>query len=221
MSTPFLMHLRPGEPLYNEVEKFFVEGWQDSSKTGTITDIFYVNYRGPEAQRHLANYSSYEQMIQSTIGQNLKATSYNFHGTQRACYIGENASSITPCQNPDCHLCSIIKCSFQIKYIGQSNALGPGFYTSSTSNKADGYAKNSHIHSQRHALLLGNVITGRKEYVHDFNPSKHGPMAGYHSVEAVPNNRTIRWPETVVYREDAIIPSCVIMYTRTGWTPNH
>ncbi len=47
-----------------------------------------------------------------------QAESYLFHGTQRACTIGEDASHTTTCSNRDCHLCSIIRCSFQLKYIG-------------------------------------------------------------------------------------------------------
>ncbi|KAH8918451.1 hypothetical protein BT69DRAFT_1225400 [Atractiella rhizophila] len=154
------------------------------------------------------------------------AISYHFHGTQRACYIGENSRAINTCSNRDCHLCSLIKCSFQLKYVGQDNALGPGFYTSATSNKADGYAKNADIRSKKHAVLLGDVTTGRKEVVYDWDSDKDGPRSGYDSVSLVPGHsqskkkRKPKWPETVVYREEAILPSVVIMYTRTGWKEN-
>ncbi|KAI0760392.1 hypothetical protein C8Q74DRAFT_1319480 [Fomes fomentarius] len=152
-----------------------------------------------------------------------QAESYLFHGTQRACTIGEDASHTTTCNNRDCHLCSIIRCSFQLKYIGENNLLGKGFYTSVVSSKADGYAKNAHIHSNKHAMFLGNVVTGKKELVYQYDQHKPGPAPGYHSVEAVPKSQggiNINYSETVVYREEAIIPSIVIMYTRTGWTPN-
>lgn len=42
-----------------------------------------------------------------------------------------------------------------------------------------------------------------------------------YQVEGIPREYggTLKNPETVVYRDDAIIPVGVIMYTRQGWDP--
>jgi hypothetical protein len=213
---PHLLHLSRGESLYNQTEQWFKNGWKHHDKSAHITDIFYIVYGGHTAQQHLAANRNYLQAISQQY--NGKAESYLFHGTQRACYIGEDASKTKTCNNPECHMCSIIKCSFQMKHIGANNMLGKGFYTSSVSSKADGYAWNHHIHSKKHALFLGNVVTGRCELAYRADRQKTGPAPGCHSVEAVPANQggipNLQFTETVVYREDAILPSIVVMYTR-------
>lgn len=84
--------------------------------------------------------------------------------------------------------------------VGETNLLGKGFYTSVVSSsesavdfppkladqlcasEADGYAKNTHIQSQKHAMFLGNVVTGKKELVYQYDQHKPGPAPGYHSV---------------------------------------
>ncbi len=44
---------------------------------------------------------------------------YNFHGTTRACNVGENANETSPCFKTNCALCSIMRTSFQMKFVSK------------------------------------------------------------------------------------------------------
>ncbi|KAF9444456.1 hypothetical protein P691DRAFT_778238 [Macrolepiota fuliginosa MF-IS2] len=44
-----------------------------------------------------------------------------FHGTDRACSVGEDSASAGLCRRPDCYLCCIIRSSFDIEKCGTSN----------------------------------------------------------------------------------------------------
>ncbi|EIW79059.1 hypothetical protein CONPUDRAFT_59609 [Coniophora puteana RWD-64-598 SS2] len=144
------------------------------------------------------------------------AEQYLFHGTRRACHIGDDRTQINPCNRSDCYLCHIIKCSFSMAHANANGMFGPGIYTSSVSSKSDGYVWNHHIHSHKHAMFLSNVVTGRSQKLYAASHGRRSPDNGYDSVEAVTHKHggSVDYPETVVYREDAILPSVVIMYTR-------
>ena len=44
-----------------------------------------------------------------------------FHGTTRACLLGEDAKSVYLCDLPDCFLCNVIRNSFDVEKCGKSN----------------------------------------------------------------------------------------------------
>ena len=48
-----------------------------------------------------------------------KAISYTFHGTKRACRVGENNAALELCKKDSCAVCSIMRTSFQLKYAGK------------------------------------------------------------------------------------------------------
>ncbi|KAF4978808.1 hypothetical protein FZEAL_4875 [Fusarium zealandicum] len=114
-----------------------------------------------------------------------------YHGTRRGCHIGEQDGPLQLCRNGECYLCNILRDSFKLDRTAPGAMFGKGIYTTDISSKADGYVMNHHLSSHLHAML----------------------------VEAVTFDRggSVMYPETVVYREDAIVPVAVVMYTRTGW----
>lgn len=89
------------------------------------------------------------------------------------------------------------------------------------STEADTYAKNHHIHSSQHAIIVCTVVRGNVKQLYAADHSLTSPGAGFDSVEGMERQRggAINYKEIVVYREDAIIPRAVIMYTRKGWAP--
>ena len=99
--------------------------------------------------------------------------------------------------------------------------FGHGIYTTSTSSKADHYVMNSRIHSHKHIMLLCLVFVGESEKLYGPDYTKTAPSPGYESVTAATTaeNGAVLYDETVVYREDAIVPVGLIVYTRTGWQP--
>ncbi|KAH7265972.1 hypothetical protein B0J15DRAFT_545992 [Fusarium solani] len=96
--------------------------------------------------------------------------------------------------------------------------FGNGVYTTTVSSKADLFAENQDIHSQLHAVFICRIVSNRPQYLRRPDNVRTRPDRGYDSVEAVltHNGGTVRYPETIVYREDAIIPVGVILYTRRG-----
>ncbi|OCH85006.1 ADP-ribosylation [Obba rivulosa] len=209
-----LMPLGTNDPVYLEAKKRFVAGWQHPDKTYHLEAIYYIVQDGAEAQAHLARNRAYLQAVKARVGDG--AEQYLFHGTRRACHIGDDNNNLYPCNNPDCFFCSIMKCSFSLAHVGAHEMFGKGIYTSSVSSKADGYVWNWHMHSHKHTMFLSNVVTGRVEPLLVPQPNRTAPDAGFDSTEGVtkPQGGSVEYPETIVYREDAILPSVVVVYTR-------
>lgn len=46
-----------------------------------------------------------------------------FHGTNRACLLGEIGNNVVLCSLQDCSLCSILRTSFDVKRCGKSNVI--------------------------------------------------------------------------------------------------
>ena len=60
-----------------------------------------------------------------------------WHGTRRVCNLGESGNT-TPCTNPGCSLCSIIRGSFDATRVTTNTGwarFGAGIYTSTRSSK--------------------------------------------------------------------------------------
>jgi len=137
-----------------------------------------------------------------------------FHGTERACLLGEDESQTNLCQMGQCKLCNIIRNSFDVKLCGSHHKFsrfGKAIYTTACSSKADDYSSNSNPQAKRRVLLLNRVITG-KEFNTKLN-SNHlmQPPAGYHSVVGKPGVH-LNYEETVVYNNDAIRPAYLVVY---------
>jgi len=85
-----------------------------------------------------------------------------------------------------------------------------GIYTSATSSKSDSYSYNR-CTSDWKAMLLNTVVAG-KEYRTTANKSTLlKPPSGYDSVLGEVGGR-LNYDELVVYKNDAIRPSYLVMY---------
>ncbi|RYP86160.1 hypothetical protein DL770_004947 [Monosporascus sp. CRB-9-2] len=212
-----MVHLMPlghNDPVYREAERLFRNGWKDSSKKYHLEAIYYINQAGPVAQQHLAQNRAYLQQVQSrTPG---PAEQYLFHGTRRACHTADDSSKLNPCNLKECNFCHILKCSFSLAHANANGMFGAGIYTSSVSSKSNDYVWNHHVHSRKHTMFLSNVVTGKSQKLYQASPGRRSPDYGYDSVEAVTRQHggSVNYPETIVYRESAILPSVVIVYTR-------
>jgi hypothetical protein len=103
-----------------------------------------------------------------------------FHGTTRACLLGEDAKSLYLCNLSDCLLCNIIRNSFDVEKCGKSNAqcayalvppakqklilrllglkhnftrFGKGIYSSACSSSMHNFTNRSHQHSDVHCAI--------------------------------------------------------------------
>ncbi|KAK0714138.1 hypothetical protein B0T26DRAFT_874084 [Lasiosphaeria miniovina] len=208
-----LTPLSRDEHAFQIVEKGFKKKWLHTSKYAQIHAIYGItegdlarSYRGKRFARSM-NGGVYRHL---------------FHGTRRACRIGDPGTGLlTPCHRESCSLCGILRKSFTITGARPGSMFGPGIYTTEVSSKADIYVRNHHVRSNMHAMLLCRVAYNRPQLVSVADHSRICPDAGYDCVEAVRlvDGGSVDYPETVVYRDDAIVPVALIMYTRQGWEP--
>ncbi|KAI1162727.1 hypothetical protein F5B18DRAFT_622667 [Nemania serpens] len=207
-----MYRLGNNDPRYQTYESQFDNAWTHPGKSAKIKQIYLAEdnginraYRGQRFNMYRGN-TTYKEY---------------FHGTQRACNIGRWGSSLRYCKKPECRLCGILWHSFDVKFSGQGCMFGAGIYTTPSSSKADIYARNHHLLSSRHAMLICRVVSNSPQQLAAADPSLAAPGVGYDSVKGltVVEGGTLNYPEVVVYRNDAIVPVGVIFYTRNGWTP--
>ncbi|KAJ6462084.1 hypothetical protein C8R45DRAFT_841775, partial [Mycena sanguinolenta] len=143
---------------------------------------------------------------------------FRFHGTKRACYIGEDARHLSPCNRSNCNLCGILRSGFDIKKANPGSMFGSGIYSTEISSKANNYVWNEHIRSKLHAMIMCDIVLGRSQNLYSASNHRSSPDYGYDSIEGMTLGAggSLHQPETVVYAGEAIMPYLVIMYTRTN-----
>jgi len=112
-----------------------------------------------------------------------------------------------------CNLCKIIKWSFELARAGKNTnfqRFGEGIYTSATSSKANDYSISSW--GPPKAMLLNHVVMGKEIRLTWTDTSLTEPPRGYDSVIGEPGG-DLNYDEAVVYDQDAIFPSFLIIYS--------
>ena len=118
----------------NIVEQLFVEGWRHRKKARPdVQYIFkilwpelalgpFLNYRYILSFLAALSLIYHRDQVQNT----LKAKDGRgnekllFHGTDRACLLGESSASVVLCGLDQCYLCSIVGNSFDVRKCGKS-----------------------------------------------------------------------------------------------------
>ncbi|KZT01540.1 ADP-ribosylation [Laetiporus sulphureus 93-53] len=214
-----LIQLQPIGTEYMELEMLFYRGWKHQTKgRPRVLAIYKVTYP-PSALQPFLDYK--EALSQSgclpSQSRERAIEELLFHGTTRACLLGDTPYNTLPCNLPQCSLCKIIRESFDVKCCGLKNAFsrfGAGIYTTSCSSKADDYVQNVSKNARTRALLLSRVITGRPKELEGNAVNLTAPPVGYNSVIGVPGN-DLNYEETVVYTNEAIRPSYIFVYDNT------
>ncbi|KXN81212.1 hypothetical protein AN958_05727 [Leucoagaricus sp. SymC.cos] len=103
--------------------------------------------------------------------------------------------------------------SYDLKLFGKKTGwgrFGRGIYTSSTSSKSNDYSQND-CKSNLKAIVLNKVVVGKGyKLTHDLT-TLTSPPQGYDSVLAE-RGGSLNYDELVVYTNDAIRPSFLVMY---------
>ncbi|KIL84062.1 hypothetical protein FAVG1_12759 [Fusarium avenaceum] len=197
---------------YQEHKNKFYNSWWHPNKTADVKSIFLASkanidkaYRGKCFNTYL-NGGQYKRL---------------YHGAQRTCRIGESGNSLQLCHDDKCSMCGILRTSFKLKFAHKKGMFGPGIYSTPCSSKADIYAKNHHVSSRLHAMLICHVVASKPDRKYASDHSITQPGAGYNCVEGVTitDGGALMYPEYIVYREDAIIPVGLVIYSRKGWEP--
>ncbi|KAF9785537.1 hypothetical protein BJ322DRAFT_1063723 [Thelephora terrestris] len=140
-----------------------------------------------------------------------------WHGARRSCHMGERGN-VNPCMIPRCSLCSIIRGSFDVGKIGTDTPggrFGNGIYTFTKASKASEHSVNDkNVVTPWVPLLLSKVAAGHECVMRHDNTTLTAPPQGYDSVIGEVRGR-LNYDELVVYTNDAIRPTWLVMYQRT------
>ncbi|KAH8823072.1 hypothetical protein DL96DRAFT_1469450, partial [Flagelloscypha sp. PMI_526] len=207
---PMLLEVPAGSRSFTSVDSQFKAAWRHSSLCPTVKHVYEV----ASSKQVTARYKAYQASVESRGHfQRSRMESGNehrrFHGTKRECRLGDPGCTQF-CSSTTCSLCSILQDSFEINQFGSKTGWGRfgwGIYSSSTASKANDYSSNG-TYSPLRALILANVVVGRGCKMTQGNSLLNAPPAGYDSVRC-----SLNWDETVMYKNDAILPSYLVMFS--------
>ncbi|KAJ7222937.1 hypothetical protein C8J57DRAFT_242270 [Mycena rebaudengoi] len=211
---PMIIEVPAGHVTFKSVADQFKASWRHAGSTCPPVRRIYKIVATPTS---MASYKAYQAGVESAgnflaSGRSAGNENRRWHGTRRECNLGDK-SQTQFCASATCSLCCIIKSSFDIGLWGKKTGwgrFGKGIYTTSTSSKSNDYSQNDCTSSLK-AILLNKVIVGKGcKLTHD-NTSLTTPPSGYDSVLAEKGG-SLNYDELVVYTNDAIRPSFLVMY---------
>ncbi|KAL4249305.1 hypothetical protein ABKN59_007006 [Abortiporus biennis] len=212
-----LVPLLSENPKYNEICELFNQGWKHPEKQlPRIRAIYKIIFPESVVSPFLKYQSSLSSApsFWSPFVQRTCTEALLFHGTNRACLLGENTKNTMLCKLSGCSLCTIIRQSFDVSKCGnkhQFSRFGTGIYTSSCSSKADDYTRNLNGHAKLRVLLLNRVALGKTYKLRRNATDLKQPPSGYNSVSGIPG-LDLNYEESVVYNNDAIRPGYLLVY---------
>lgn len=141
-----LVELPPTSKTYQNVLLQFGNTWRHHDKQVPAVQCIYRVYLSEDIRD---SYHQYQTHVAEERGLTDGHECRRFHGTKRACALGDNGHKKL-CDRQDCSLCGIIRTSFKIEFSGankpwkglSTGRFGRGIYTSATSSKADDYSWN-------------------------------------------------------------------------------
>jgi len=209
--------LTSASPDYHNGLQLFNLGWKNHQRaTPTVVAVYEVLHHSRLGKNHLDRYFKYRNNVQVQNPNHRLVEEPLFHGTRRACTIGDDGASITsPCTSSDCDVCHILRCDFAGGHAEKVGYWGKGIYTTTASNKADYFSKNVHNQSSCKVVLLSKVVVGNHKHMTQKDGSLTRPPPGYHSIKAITEDMggVVKYSERVVYDEAALCPWLMIVYT--------
>jgi len=202
--------------MFRSVANKFRESWRHPTDCPTVKAIYLI----VSTQQTLNKYEAYRDTTEArgnfvSKQQSAGNEQLRWHGTSRQCTLGDNGNTQL-CSASDCSLCGIIRTSFSLNYCKRNTGwarFGSGIYLSSTSSKSNDYSKNSGPKSRWKAILLATVVVGEGYKMKKDNTTLTSPPPGFDSVIGEVGE-SLNYDELVVYREDAVKPSYLVMYDK-------
>ncbi|KAF0642441.1 hypothetical protein FPSE5266_05338 [Fusarium pseudograminearum] len=202
------------------VAQLFNDNWQHDDKKATINGIFKCRPEELGKSKQMHAFTKYLNITGTTV----EAAKWHFHCTSRKCNFDESVDDdrLLQCDDADtCAFCSILRESLSMTYASQGGWFGAGIYSSNIASKADKFSHDpdGKYHTGLHAVIVCRVIVGRVQWTKKKLVGVSGPKPGFHSIQAVTKKRggPVYFPETVVFRDEAILPVAVITYNKTQW----
>lgn len=206
-SAPLILSVSEDTESFTDVLAQFKDQWKHPSPAPSIVKIWKI-YCNKDLTDKFQSYKLAVERRTGYPGGNIKR---RWHGTSRACTIGDRERRSKLCRNESCSLCGIIRKSFVINRELRGTAMyGAGIYTSATSSKASDYAVQRGKSPYR-ALLLNEVVMGKTIRMATPDGNLVEPPAGFDSIIAEPGI-VLRFDEAIVYRDEAIRPLFLVIY---------
>ncbi|EKM78961.1 hypothetical protein AGABI1DRAFT_41363 [Agaricus bisporus var. burnettii JB137-S8] len=208
-----ILEVPVGHVTFKSVADQFKSSWRHNSQCPSVRRIYKICF--PPSS--LAAYNTYKSSVEArgqfaSQGRSAGNENRRWHGTRRECHLGDKGNTQL-CASSTCSLCSIVKNSYDLSLFGKKTGwgrFGRGIYTSSTSSKSNDYSQND-CKSNLKAILLNKVVVGKgHKLTHDLT-SLTAPPHGFDSVLAE-RGGSLNYDELVVYTNDAIRPSFLVMY---------
>ena len=200
---------------YKDLQKHFLRTWcKDKGRHPRMHSIFKIV--NPSMEQRLHRYLS-------KMPQSYRKTEQYYHGTRLHCDL---LKYLQPCSNAWCGICGITKKGFDPDQISSSSwqRFGKGFYLAPNSSKSYDYpvagrTGNTPLAATLpyRALLVCDVVPGRKYTVRKNAPSLQGPPSRYDSVYGKAKllgfkvSRDLNYDELVVFNAAAIKPSFILL----------
>ncbi|KAI0300493.1 hypothetical protein B0F90DRAFT_1951105 [Multifurca ochricompacta] len=205
--TPVILEIPSTNVLYDNVVGQFTEQWKHPTPVPTVIKLWRIY--GDRSV--LDRFSRYQLEVERRTGTSGANTRRRFHGTIRACCLGDTSSDRALCKLSACNMCNIIQFLPAARAGERTNfgRFGAGIYTSATSSKANDYYAGSA--SPNRAMLLNDVVMGKTIKLKTTNTSLTKPPPGYDAVIGEPGG-DLNYDECIVYDNDAIRASFLIIY---------
>ncbi|KZT28143.1 ADP-ribosylation [Neolentinus lepideus HHB14362 ss-1] len=220
----YLLELSGNDPKYSGVLEQFRVSWRDPTKSFPPVYRIYKIYMPEDIHLRYEKYKADIAQKRELPGGN---ECRRFHGTNRACCLGENGQT-TLCDSENCSLCGILKYGFKLDLAGRNKPwgkhhggrFGRGIYTSSTSSKSHDYCYNlPNGRAGPKAMLLTRVVVGRGKKLFKNDHTLTCPPDDYDAVIGEKRSESegdLNYDELVVYNDHAVIPGYLIIYGSEG-----
>ncbi|KAH8112677.1 hypothetical protein DFH11DRAFT_1784149, partial [Phellopilus nigrolimitatus] len=213
-NSPGLLEVPEGHTTFKSVSDQFKLSWRHTNKKcPTVRRVYKII----GSQASLDKYEAYRDSVETrgqfkAAGRSVGNENRRWHGTRRECSLGDQGHTQF-CASTTCSLCCIVKTTYDLSFFKKRTSwgrFGCGIYTSSTSSKSDDYSDNMNK-SPLKAILLNKVVVGKGCKMTQDNTTLTAPPTGYDSVLAEKGG-SLNHDELVVYTNDAIRPSFLVMY---------
>jgi len=199
-------------PKYDNIKQQFLNSWVHPGPKPRVRRLLQVR----NAAHVYEEYQRYQSNRPSEVRR--------FHGTSLSehCSFGVDLRA-TPCTQNDCAVCGICRVGFDLDRGNPNGAsrmslrYGVGHYFSRTSSKSNDYATNSErclAGRRTRMMFLCKVVPGRIFDASEESMSPDEIPPGFDSLEARSTSQggPLNHDELVIYRNDAAIPSYLIVY---------
>ncbi|KAF9533936.1 hypothetical protein CPB83DRAFT_416293 [Crepidotus variabilis] len=187
-----LLQLSSSDRRFQSVADQFKTSWRHPTPCPKVKYVYKIIFNNSM----LAKYNAYKASVESrgnfaAAGRQEGNENRRWHGTHRECNLGDRGQTKL-CSSKTCSLCSILRNSYDLNFWG----------------KKTGFGSNN---SKFKAMLLNLVVVGNGCKLTTDDTTLTAPPSGYDSVLAEVGS-ALNYDELVVYTNDAIRPSYLVMY---------